>query len=108
MFLRMSKTIRGAVVALVVSCACGRSSIEPLGDGDAGGDVADVGGDPMRSEIFPDVDCPECGGICGDGILRQGEQCDDGNLIGGDGCSAICHLNPGWTCPVPGMPCQPN
>ena len=27
---------------------------------------------------------------CGDGISELGEQCDDGNLIDGDGCSSIC------------------
>ncbi|MDY0003634.1 MAG: DUF4215 domain-containing protein, partial [Polyangia bacterium] len=31
-------------------------------------------------------------GLCGDGIVQaqRGEQCDDGNNIGGDGCSAGC------------------
>ena len=28
--------------------------------------------------------------ICGDGIVEYGEACDDGNEIGGDGCSATC------------------
>jgi cysteine-rich repeat protein len=28
---------------------------------------------------------------CGDGILDGGEVCDDGNNVGGDGCSADCH-----------------
>ena len=27
---------------------------------------------------------------CGDGVIDSGEQCDDGNLIDGDGCSASC------------------
>jgi cysteine-rich repeat protein len=27
---------------------------------------------------------------CGDGILDGGEACDDGNTVGGDGCSALC------------------
>ena len=27
---------------------------------------------------------------CGDGILDGGESCDDGNTVGGDGCSADC------------------
>jgi len=31
-------------------------------------------------------------GICGDGILDAGEQCDDGNTDNGDGCSAGCTL----------------
>jgi cysteine-rich repeat protein len=29
---------------------------------------------------------------CGDGILQLGEQCDDGNLAAGDGCSPTCVL----------------
>jgi|GEM_PF-1851224 len=32
----------------------------------------------------------EASGICGDGTLDTAEDCDDGNLIDGDGCSAIC------------------
>ncbi len=27
---------------------------------------------------------------CGNGILEQGEECDDGNIKDGDGCSAVC------------------
>lgn len=30
------------------------------------------------------------GSICGDGVLQPREQCDDGNLAGGDGCSPAC------------------
>lgn len=30
--------------------------------------------------------------ICGDGGLGADEQCDDGNVASGDGCSATCHL----------------
>jgi cysteine-rich repeat protein len=28
--------------------------------------------------------------VCGDGIQNGGEECDDGNLVDGDGCSAEC------------------
>ncbi len=31
-------------------------------------------------------------GVCGDGALNTGEQCDDANLISGDGCSATCQI----------------
>ncbi|KAI9775074.1 MAG: hypothetical protein M1839_001466 [Geoglossum umbratile] len=39
-----------------------------------------------------DIYYEECRGICGDGILslNNGEECDDGNNIDGDGCSATC------------------
>jgi len=29
---------------------------------------------------------------CGNGFVDQGEDCDDGNLIDGDGCSSLCKL----------------
>lgn len=28
--------------------------------------------------------------VCGDGLVEAGEQCDDGNTAGGDGCSDTC------------------
>ncbi|USN55551.1 MAG: hypothetical protein H6765_02960 [Candidatus Peribacteria bacterium] len=36
---------------------------------------------------------------CGDGNIDEaaGEQCDDGNKLEGDGCSAECQLEPGST-----------
>jgi cysteine-rich repeat protein len=46
-------------------------------------------------------------GLCGDGVLQQGEGCDDGNTMGGDGCSATCTLEAGFSCPTPGQPCVP-
>ncbi|MEP7125869.1 MAG: DVUA0089 family protein [Byssovorax sp.] len=30
--------------------------------------------------------------ICGDGVVTGGEQCDDGNLVAGDGCGTTCQL----------------
>jgi cysteine-rich repeat protein len=35
-----------------------------------------------------------CEPVCGDGILDEGEECDDGNNDNGDGCSADCTLEP--------------
>lgn len=35
-----------------------------------------------------------CASECGDGEVGRGEQCDDGNLIDGDGCSASCREEP--------------
>ncbi len=29
-------------------------------------------------------------GVCGDGTLDEGEKCDDGNKVSGDGCSSTC------------------
>lgn len=30
------------------------------------------------------------GAVCGNGVVNAGEQCDDGNTVSGDGCSASC------------------
>lgn len=32
------------------------------------------------------------GAICGNNIPESGEQCDDGNIINGDGCSSMCQI----------------
>lgn len=41
---------------------------------------------------FTVADHPDCpvGSFCGDGVLDAGEMCDDGNMVDGDGCSAMC------------------
>ncbi len=43
--------------------------------------------------------------VCGNGMLESGEQCDDGNVVNGDGCNATCGLEVGFKCPMPGSPC---
>jgi cysteine-rich repeat protein len=40
----------------------------------------------------------ECEEICGDGLNYGINECDDGNLESGDGCSNDCKVEPGWTC----------
>lgn len=36
--------------------------------------------------------------VCGDGVIHGTEQCDDGNLIDGDGCSSACEVETQWKC----------
>ena len=69
------------------------------------GDV-DLDGVPNETDNCPDVENPDqedadgdgigdaCApmGICGDGTLDPGEQCDDGSNENGDGCSVDCSL----------------
>ena len=35
---------------------------------------------------------------CGDAVLADAEECDDGNTTPGDGCSATCTTEPGFDC----------
>jgi fibro-slime domain-containing protein len=48
--------------------------------------------------------CPIPAG-CGNGTLDNGEECDDGNNVSGDGCSMTCRQETGFVCPTPGSPC---
>lgn len=56
----------------------------------------------------PDGGCaePEKVPICGDGVLDEGELCDDHNIVGGDGCAFDCQaVEADWLCATPGLPC---
>lgn len=39
-----------------------------------------------------------CKEICGDGINKGQVECDDGNIIDGDGCNINCEIEIGWEC----------
>jgi fibro-slime domain-containing protein len=67
--------------------------------------------------VEPGWTCPNNAGVggdcsmaavdrCGDGRLSYGEFCDDGNTNNNDGCSSLCRVEPGWTCPAAGMRCN--
>jgi cysteine-rich repeat protein len=45
---------------------------------------------------------PASCGVCGDGVLAVGEQCDDGNNIPGDGCNQLCETEAGTCAPAIG------
>jgi len=32
--------------------------------------------------------------VCGNGVVEDGEQCDDGNVVAGDGCDELCKIEP--------------
>lgn len=50
----------------------------------------------MATAVSNPISCVE---ICGDGIrVTQTHQCDDGNLLNGDGCSAACSIEADWVC----------
>lgn len=76
------------VLALLLSACTGAESSPPVydepstdGDGDDRADDASDHGDADREAPEP---------ACGDGRVDIGEQCDDGNVRGGDGCSTVC------------------
>ena len=75
--------------------ACKTSCISPVcGDGITDnllGEECDFG--PLNSNSQPDTcrtTCKNAG--CGDNVKDTGEECDDGNLILGDGCAPDCTI----------------
>lgn len=53
-----------------------------------------VDGDLSTSEGVFELGVVVKPGVCGNGALEGGEQCDDGNAAANDGCSATCQLEP--------------
>jgi cysteine-rich repeat protein len=52
-------------------------------------------------KVTPGWHCPtghDCWPTCGDGLVVDREQCDDGNLVAHDGCSSGCQVEAGWVC----------
>jgi cysteine-rich repeat protein len=45
-----------------------------------------------------DAQCKLVPAACGDGVLDEGEQCDDENDTNGDGCSNACLIENGFEC----------
>jgi len=95
---------------------CGNGNVDP-GEQCDDGNTASGDGCSSTCQIEPGYTCPDVNGnggpcvknpanVCGDGAVGGNEQCDDGNTVSGDGCSATCTLEPGWTCPTPGQPCK--
>jgi cysteine-rich repeat protein len=107
------------------SCArpvCGNGKVEP-------GEACDCGADPAhlatgcvgwnglfygdgqgcsktctREPLCQDANgkTQACSTACGDNNIDPGEDCDDGNRLDGDGCSATCKFESNFTCtPTP-------
>jgi fibro-slime domain-containing protein len=51
----------------------------------------------------PDAQTPM--DVCGDGVLADDEECDDGDHLSGNGCSSDCALEDGWACLAAGARC---
>ena len=62
-------------------------------------DLFDDGNDANESCAEP----PECG----DADVESNEACDDGNHLGGDGCSPTCTIESGWSCSGEPSTCAP-
>ena len=60
----------------------------------------DLGKGWICTTVETTVECNNPAPQCGNGVLEAGEQCDDGNLVSGDGCNASCEIEKVPMCPV--------
>ncbi|MEM7606978.1 MAG: DUF4215 domain-containing protein, partial [Myxococcota bacterium] len=77
------------------------ASFESVAFDYAPGDVVYIAVDVYDDEVGVsdfriDITCEET--RCGDGVLQDTEECDDGNGDAGDGCGASCRIEPGHAC----------
>jgi fibro-slime domain-containing protein len=104
-------------VACVDIWVCGNGHVDPGEACDDGNTVSGDGCSADCAQVEAGYTCPDVSGsggpcvkapanTCGDGIVAGNEQCDDGNVNSGDGCSSSCAVEAGYTCPTPGMKCK--
>jgi len=109
------------VVVCITALACSgnsNGSLVPGSNGSAGASAMSGAGGASAGTPNLQVDCDanpsraaNCIGAstdnCGDGILTDGEACDDGNTKGSDGCMADCSATEaGYSCNPPGAACH--
>ncbi len=78
-----------AAVFLLVACASSARSDGNGNNENVDGGISDDGG--INNDVGPV-------GYCGDGVVEGIEECDDSNLLDGDGCSPTCVAEDGWSC----------
>ena len=113
--------------AVTKNIHCGNNSVDNGRDGDGpliqeqcdDGNRKKGDGCSPACKIEKGFHCPESGGSCerycgnnsvdngrdGNGPLIK-EQCDDGNIVKGDGCSPACKIEKGFHCPERGGSCE--
>src|SRR5690349_559915 len=107
-------TFFSALIAAGLSCSANAPSDAGIsggttgdGSGNSGGSTSGgtnpsggVGNRPIINDVTPTPLTPGCG----NGEANENEECDDGNLMGGDGCNGACRVEADWVCPQVG-PC---
>jgi cysteine-rich repeat protein len=72
------------------NCQCLAIAVPVCGNGTMESDEACETTVPCADPAFLCASCRCIPPVCGDGSKAPGEECDDGNTIDGDGCSAAC------------------
>jgi cysteine-rich repeat protein len=73
------------------------TTMTPSSSGDTGTQTTITEINIESIEVFGSDDIVSSN-ICGDNKLDAGEDCEDGNIRDGDGCSSACKIEEGWCC----------
>lgn len=98
------------------SATCGNGMIE-TGEACDDGNVLTGDGCGIQCQVEEGWDCigspSSCAPVsttepvCGDGVVEGDEACDDGNVASGDGCDALCAVEPDYECVGSPSVCTP-
>ncbi len=116
--------VLGGLALPLGGCAGEGASAAPdrqVGDDGTSGTQPDAGvlpppgsggaGQLLNPDASPPEEVPDSGlpPVCGDLTINQvGEECDDGNRVGNDGCNGACKREPLFDCPPAGGACTPQ
>jgi cysteine-rich repeat protein len=97
--------LRGLALLLAgIAIGCGARPLDAhdAAGGTGGVTIGDAGsGRDARPDLPNIIEQP---GNCGNGTVDPGEECDDANLMRGDGCGASCQIECYWSCGSCGPP----
>ncbi|MGZ3419853.1 MAG: DUF4215 domain-containing protein [Polyangiales bacterium] len=105
----MKARLYTALAVVLVASGCAQSSEEVPTPADSSSDdvQAETSADTATDSSMDSADASDASGdvsmdasLCGNGFVNTGEECDDGNLTAGDGCSPTCTLEPTSTADV--------
>jgi cysteine-rich repeat protein len=92
----------GLLLSALAGCECSSTTVDTIDTGihlDAGGDGGprvDAAGDAgSRPDSARDGGGDGGPSTCGNGVIEGFEECDEGDTMPNDGCSATCHLECG-------------
>jgi len=72
------------------------SGASPTGANYAQASAVDTSGTTVDPVLVVTHAAPEP--ECGDSVIEGDEECDDGDVSSGDGCSSLCVIESGWSC----------
>jgi len=78
------------LIALLFSILIPFVNADVTSQDSGGNEEISIGSDRYIEGFFFGIPSPTVAAVCGNGVIETGEECDDGNVVDGDGCSSTC------------------